>query len=373
MVSQLVVKRKFFFVIPHIDTGITLQEFQPYQGYNSATSFTKNPVVHPMRLMLAPMEGVVDYHMRHTLSAGGALDRCVTEFVRVTDKLLPRRVFLRYCPELLTKGKTSSDTPVYLQVLGGQPTPMAENAAKAAELGAPGIDINFGCPAKTVNKSDGGSILLRNSERLYDIVSAIRRAVPDNTPVTAKIRLGYEDDKLLFDNVQAIEAAGASELTVHARTKVQGYKPPAHWEQIAEVKAQLSIPVIANGEIWTPDQALACQQQSSCEDLMLGRGALCRPDLPGLIKSQADNEMREPISWAQIIPLLHQSLIFSIENYEPKYAGNRLKQWLVYLKHHYLEANILFSDIKRLRTPDELLARIEKELADHNTKQMKVA
>ncbi len=313
--------------------------------------------------MLAPMEGVIDHNMREILSASGHLSRCVTEFVRVTDRVLPRRVFVRYCPELEQGGVTASGTPVYLQLLGGQPSPMAENAAKAAGLGAAGIDINFGCPAKTVNRSYGGSILLRDTERLYDIVSAVRKAVSDEIPVTAKIRLGYEDDSLFKENALAIESAGANELTIHARTKKQGYRPPAHWQQIAKIKQLISIPVIANGEIWNPAQAYDCQQQSNCEDLMLGRGVLCRPDLPRLIQARLDGTDWEPMIWADIVPLLEQSLQFSAQQYEPKYIGNRLKQWLVYLKHYYMEANILFEKVKRLKQADELFCCIALEAA----------
>ena len=146
-----------------------------------------------MRLMLAPMEGVIDHTMRELLTGLGGLDRCVTEFVRVTERLLPARVFHRLCPELATGGTTVSGVPVYVQLLGGQPTVMAENAARAAELGAPGIDLNFGCPAKTVYRSDGGAIILREPQRVHDITAAVRAAVPKHVPVTVKTRLGFED------------------------------------------------------------------------------------------------------------------------------------------------------------------------------------
>ncbi|MGB1142639.1 MAG: tRNA-dihydrouridine synthase, partial [Halioglobus sp.] len=114
-----------------------------------------------MRLLLAPMEGVVDYTMRELLTSLGGVDRCVTEFLRVSERLLPPRVFRRICPELEHGGQTSSGVPVYLQILGGDPVVVAENAARGAEMGAPGIDLNFDCPAKTVNRNKGGSVLLR--------------------------------------------------------------------------------------------------------------------------------------------------------------------------------------------------------------------
>ena len=129
-----------------------------------------------MRIVLAPMEGVVDHLMREMLTEIGGFDLCITEFVRVVDQLLPRRVFTRLCPELLQGGKTLAGTPVRVQLLGQEPNWLAENAARAVELGSPGIDLNFGCPAKTVNKSKGGAVLLRETEQLYRIVSAVRAA-----------------------------------------------------------------------------------------------------------------------------------------------------------------------------------------------------
>src|SRR5690554_1666418 len=104
---------------------------------------------------------------------------------------------------------------------------MADNAARAAELGAPAIDINFGCPAKTVNRHGGGAVLLDEPEQVYQVVAAVRRAVPAQIPVSAKMRLGNLDGELARDNARGIEAAGAAWLTVHGRTKSQGYRPPA--------------------------------------------------------------------------------------------------------------------------------------------------
>lgn len=316
-----------------------------------------------MRLMLAPMEGVIDHTMRHLLSSLGGVDRCVTEFVRVSDRLLPPRVFYRLCPELRTGGITPSGSPVYVQILGGQPSVVAENAARAAELGAPGIDLNFGCPAKTVNRSDGGSVILRQPERVREITEAVRRAVPAAVPVTVKTRLGYEDQARFLDIVQGIEAAGATELTVHARTKRHGYRPPAYWEEIARARELLTIPIIANGEIWNPADAARCRQVTGCTDLMLGRGALCRPDLPRLVRAVTRGEHAEPLRWDEITQLLLDFLELTLAHYDRAYAGNPLKQWLVYLRCHYLEAAVLFEEIKRLGDPEALAMRLRREAA----------
>ncbi len=319
----------------------------------------------PMRIMLAPMEGVVDHTMRDMLTRIGGIDRCVTEFVRVTNQLLPRRVFYRLCPELKQGGTTPSGVPVYVQLLGGQPEPMAANAQRAAELGAPGIDINFGCPAKTVNRNDGGSVLLREPQRLYDIVSAIRNAVPQPTPVTAKIRLGFDDHSLLADITDAILAAGANELTIHARTKLDGYKPPAYWQHIHAIQAKAKIPVIANGEIWTPQDYQQCLAESGCQDVMLGRGLLTRPDLARQIQTFNKGETVTSMCWSDIAQHLAQFSLVTEEMYEAKYVGSRVKQWLSYLRQAHPMGQQLFEQVKRMRCPQEIYQTIEQHREDY--------
>jgi tRNA-dihydrouridine synthase C len=309
-----------------------------------------------VRLMLAPMEGVVDHAMRELFTSLGGIDRCVTEFVRVTDRLLPARVFMRLCPELADGGKTSSGVPVYVQLLGGKPQVVAENAARAAELGALGIDLNFGCPSKSVNNSDGGSILLREPERVHAIVAAVRIALPNSTPLSVKIRLGYEDQNNFLDIVRGINAAGASELTIHARTKRHGYRPPAYWEEIAVARQIVDIPIIANGEIWNPADALRCQQISGCADLMLGRGALCRPDLPRLIEAASNGITKAPMGWLEVLLLIRRFYELNLAAYDARHAANPVKQWLVYLRMHYFQANLLFEDIKRMHEPNDVWA-----------------
>ncbi len=315
-----------------------------------------------MRLILAPMEGVIDHTMRDLLSGLGGLDRCVTEFLRVTGRQLPARVFHRVCPELRQGGRTSSGVPVYLQLLGGQPGPMADNAARAAELGAPGIDLNFGCPARTVNRSDGGAVILREPGRVHRIVAAVRAAVPDTVPVTVKTRLGFDHGDLFPEIVSAIEAAGANELAVHARTRRQAYRPPAHWREIARARASCRIPIIANGEIWSPADALRCRLESDCPDLMLGRGVLCRPDLPRLVRAALAGEVAQPLTWDQVTPLLLAFFELNLRHYDPGYAGNPVKQWLVYLRTHYHRAALLFERVKRLRDPVEIHLALRREV-----------
>lgn len=309
--------------------------------------------------MLAPMEGVVDHTMRAMLSNVGGLDRCVTEFIRITNHCLPAKVFYRFCPELHNDSLTPSGTPVYIQLLGGQPDPMAMNAQRAAELGAAGIDINFGCPAKQVNRSDGGSVLLKEPQRVFDIVKAVRDAVPEETPVTVKIRLGFSDRSLLDDVCQAIFSANANELTIHARTKEDGYKPPAYWDAIAAIRHKSPIPIIANGEIWSIADYRSCIAQSNCQDIMLGRGILSCPDLAQQIKSSNHSTDNSSLEWKNVVALLDQFCTVTSEEYDPKYVGNRIKQWLGYLRRQYTQAESLFESVKRLKDPVDISAAIE--------------
>ena len=145
-----------------------------------------------MQLALAPMEGLVDDAMRTLLTEIGGIDWCVSEFVRINSTLLPAASFLKLAPEIAVGSCTPSGTPMRLQLLGSDPSCLADNAAFAVTLGAPVIDLNFGCPAKTVNKSKGGAVLLKEPELMHAIVSAVRAAVPAAVPVTAKMRLGFD-------------------------------------------------------------------------------------------------------------------------------------------------------------------------------------
>ena len=304
------------------------------------------------------MEGVVNARMRALLSRGGGIDRCVTEFVRVTDTLLPPRVFLRLCPELETGGLTPSGVPVYVQLLGSNAEALAVNAKRAAEMGAPGVDLNFGCPAKTVNRHRGGAILLREPELIGDIVAQVRDAMPATTPLTVKMRLGVDNHSALQPVAQAIAQAGASELIVHARSKQDGYKPPAHWHKLSGLSDHIQIPVIANGEIWTPEDAAQCVSDSGCERLMLGRGLLARPDLARRLRFGESAQL----SWADIRLLLIEMLEDCRINCQPRHVGGPVKQWLAYLRLGFDEAGAMFERCKRLRDADDLAAALNAPL-----------
>lgn len=316
-----------------------------------------------MNIVLAPMEGLADEIMRAVLTRVADVDWCVTEFVRVTGSLLPPRAFWRISPELEQGARTRAGTPVHLQLLGSDPGCMGDNAARAAELGAPVVDLNFGCPAPNVNRHRGGAVLLQEPELLYDIAHACRRALPADVPLTAKMRLGFHDKSRAMECAQALQAGGASRLVVHARTRDEGYRPPAHWEWIARVQQAVQIPVIANGEIWSVEDYLRCRSESGIQDVMLGRGLIARPGLAAQIRAAADGKASvADSSWAVVLDLLIDYFERAAAKLQPRHAPGRLKLWLRYLERNYPQAAQLLQEVRTSKEPEPMLQRLRDDL-----------
>jgi tRNA-dihydrouridine synthase C len=323
----------------------------------------------PTRLLLAPMEGLLDFVLRDILTRVGGVDRCVSEFIRITDTLLPERVFARFVPELLQGSKTLSGVPVRPQLLGSDPVCLAENAARLADMGPDGVDLNFGCPSPVVNRHRGGAALLDEPELLFKIVSAVRRAVPVCQHVSAKMRLGLNDDARALECALAIEAAGANELVVHARTKVQGYRPPAYWDRVGDIRRVVKLPLVANGEIWTVTDAQACQAASGCSTLMLGRGMVSNPGLareilaahvPSAVTRRSGTGAGS-LKWAELLPLIMLFWQLVRQHMEYRQQTGRLKQWLNLLQRNYPHAQVAFVAVRKFHDPIE----VDRWLAAH--------
>ncbi|MGD8106723.1 tRNA dihydrouridine(16) synthase DusC [Pantoea sp. FN0302] len=310
-----------------------------------------------MRVLLAPMEGVLDSLVRELLTSVNDYDLCITEFLRVVDQLLPVKSFLRLCPELQHQSRTSSGTLVRVQLLGQHPQWLAENAARAVELGSWGVDLNCGCPSKLVNGSGGGATLLKDPELIYRAAKAMREAVPATLPVTVKVRLGWDSGERRFEIADAVQQAGASELVVHGRTKEDGYRAEAiNWQAIGEIRQRLSIPVIANGEIWDWQSAQACMATTGCDAVMIGRGALNVPNLSRVIKENAP-----PMPWPQVMALLHRYTRLEKQGDTGMYHVARIKQWLGYLRKAYPQADMLFTTVRTLKNSPEIAAAIDRQ------------
>ncbi len=321
-----------------------------------------------MKILLAPMDGITDFHVRQLLTSVGGFDLAFSEFLRVTESTYPRRVFYQNCPEINPEinrqanniSHTYSGTPVYIQLLGSHAGYLSENAVKAVELGVKGIDLNFGCPAKTVNGHGGGAVLLKDPENLSNLISSVRKALPDGTPLSAKMRLGYEDSSLLLENALAIEAAGADFLTIHARTKMDGYRPPAKWDEVSKLYEKVKIPIVLNGEIWDTEDYFQCQKISHCKDIMLGRGAFSRPDLAKQIKSCLSHKTIHLMSWNAVLDMLIEFYRVMMKDLlvSQKQIAGRLKLWIKWLMVSYDEAAVLFETIKRLKDAEKIYLKL---------------
>ena len=312
------------------------------------------------RLLLAPMEGLADDVLRDVLTGLGGYDGAVTEFVRVSDSLLPHRTFLRVSPELKRGGLARCGTPVAVQLLGSSPERLAENAARLAELQPPAIDLNFGCPAPTVNRHRGGAALLGEPELLHAIVRAVRAAVPADIPLTAKMRLGITGTERTLDCARALAEGGIAQLVVHGRTKVDGYRPPARWEWIAKVREAVPVPVVANGEVWTVEDWRRIRAETGCADVMIGRGAVADPWLARRIRIEGMGQADEWPQWADLLPALASFWPQVCAKVEARHAPGRLKQWLGMLARTYPEAAVLQQRVRPLRR----LAEVEAALLE---------
>jgi tRNA-dihydrouridine synthase C len=197
---------------------------------------------------------------------------------------------------------------------------------------------------------------------MYEIISAVRQAVPAHLPVSAKIRLGYTDTSRMDDIKAAIAASGADWLTIHARTKTQGYKPPAYWDKIQNFNT-LDIPVIANGEIWNSEHAQNCMAQSGTTHLMLGRGAVTRPDLIAQLNTDSSKNLENTaiLLWQDLIT--HQiKFLEGVAKSDVVLVG-RYKQWLAMLTKGYSEAKTVWDDIKREKNKAVIIKALQASVA----------
>ncbi len=228
----------------------------------------RNVRIHPAHI-LAPMAGITDTVFRRFIKRLGGCGLIMTEFVSseamVRQNLRSRR-YLYY---------TEEERPITAQIFGADPDHLADAARMIEDLGFDIVDLNLGCPAKKVVKC-GGSGLLRDLPQLKTIFQKIRAAV--SIPFTTKIRSGWSDEEIVALEVARLaEDSGVEAIAIHPRTRLQGYSGRARWDIIAEVKNNVRIPVIGNGDVMAPEDALALRQQTGCDAVMIGRAAPTNP------------------------------------------------------------------------------------------------
>jgi nifR3 family TIM-barrel protein len=227
------------------------------------------------RVLQSPLAGVTDRAFRRLVRAHAPHSLMYTEMVSASGLHYSRRV-----PAIMDIDE--GETPVGIQLFDCRPDFLAEAARVAVDQGADVVDINMGCPVNKITRNGGGSSLLREPDVACRVVEAVAGAV--DVPVTVKTRLGWCDAEInILDFAHRLQESGAQLLTLHARTRAQGFEGTARWEWIARVKAHLQIPVIANGDIFSIDAAIQCLETTGADGVMCARGALGAPHLVGHI------------------------------------------------------------------------------------------
>ena len=270
-------------------------------------------------LQLAPMEGVGDRSFRKAMASIGGFDEAVRDFLRV-----PRNAHV----ESLARGYSAdelSPIPLAAQLMGSEPDLMAAMAKEMEKRGAPRIDLNCGCPSNTVTGKGAGSSLLREPEFLNAVARSIVQAV--SIPVTLKMRSGFDDTSLFKENLFAAQESGICYLTLHPRTKADGYGPPARWDLIAEAKSLLKIPIVGNGDILNVEDALRMLKTTNCDALMIGRGSIINPFIFHQIKAHYAGRPYVP-QWDDLIKYLNVYRTEMSEDVPDKVKVNKLKQLL---------------------------------------------
>lgn len=268
-------------------------------------------------MILAPMEGVGDRCFRIAMSSIGGFDEGVTDFLRVPTNAHVESLAKRYNAEEILP------IPLAVQLMGSDPSLMAAMACQMELRNAPRIDLNCGCPSNTVTGRGAGSSLLKDPGFLYENAKAMVSSV--STPVTLKMRSGYADTTLFKENIFAAQESGVKYITIHPRTKVDGYGPPAKWEYIAEAKSLLKIPVVGNGDILTVHDALSMLRQTGCDALMIGRGSVINPFIFHQIRAHFHGYEYHP-AWDDLLRFFHVYISEMPDEIPVKVRVNKLKQ-----------------------------------------------
>jgi nifR3 family TIM-barrel protein len=312
-------------------------------------------------VVLAPMSGVTNRTLRALYKPFG-FGLTVTEFV--SSNAL--EVGSKRTMEMIDQHGV--EQPVSTQLWGNDPAVMARAARVVRECGADIVDINFGCPAPKVTKTAGGSACLRDVDRCEAIMRAVVEAV--DCPVTVKMRLGWTETDLVYREVaRRAQAVGVQAVTLHARTAKQFYKGSADWSHIAALKRSIDIPVIGNGDLGEPHEALRRMRESGVDGLMLGRAVLGNPWLAGGLRDLLEGREATPV------PAAPERLRFAVQHYRTMVdewgearAVPQMRKHLGYYLKGFHGASELRERLMRTPTAAETLgiveATIERLLAD---------
>ncbi|MBP1759481.1 MAG: tRNA-U20-dihydrouridine synthase [Firmicutes bacterium] len=298
-------------------------------------------------VFLAPLAGVTDKAFRETVCSVGG------EYVW-TEMISDKALTYQNSRTLQMLDLSGESEPRIVQLFGTDPETMARAALLAVESSANIIDINMGCPAQKIVKNGEGSALLKDLPRAQAIASAVVQAV--NVPVTVKIRLGWNDKEIVaLELAKGLESVGVQMLTVHARTREQFYSGHADWKWIGRVKKAVKIPVIGNGDVFKPEDAARLIEQTECDGVMIGRGALGNPWLIPRTQSFLKDETLLPE------PSIEERIKVALQHFDRvlRYKGERIglnemrKHAVWYIKGVRKAAQIR-DEIMQTRSPEEM-------------------
>lgn len=324
--------------------------------FHYPSGYTIGPVAVQPATVLAPMAGVTDTVFRRLIRSQGGCGLLMTEFTSshgvvstVTAKKRNRNFrYLYFEPE---------EHPIACQLFGSDPNVMAEAAKVCEDRGFDIVDINFGCPVNKVVKCNGGSGLLRNLPLVEAILRKIRAAI--SIPLTCKFRNGWNDHEFVAVRMAKLaEDCGLSAVALHARTREQGYSGRADWTRIAEVKAAVSIPVIGNGDIVTPEDALRMHRETACDAIMIGRAASYNPWIFRQIHEYLRTGRYTVPSDRARYDIMKTYYLMLEKHGEPDAVG-KMKQFATYFTHGVRNGSKLRVDIYRAQEIEQILTIVD--------------
>ncbi|MFN3361799.1 MAG: tRNA dihydrouridine synthase DusB [Pseudanabaenaceae cyanobacterium] len=307
------------------------------------------------RVFQSPLSGVTDMVFRRFVRRFAPRSLMYTEMVNATGLH-----YVKQLPKIMEVDR-EVETPIAIQLFDCRPHFLAEAAVKAVAEGADLVDINMGCPVNKITRNGGGSSLLRQPELAQEIVRQVVAAVP--VPVTVKTRLGWSDQEInILDFAKRMEDAGAKLITIHARTRAQGYNGSARWEWIRRVKEVVKIPVIANGDIFSVEAAIACLEQTGADGVMCSRGTMGYPYLVGEIDHFFQTGQRRTPPTTQAKLLLAREHLQALYDYKGISGLRQARKHMTWYAKGFPGASTLRDQLCRLETLQEGLDLLDRAI-----------